>query len=427
LGIFSKMQSSFSLLMVEIKAEELLKGYVDSLSDDQIDTLSTFYILDFPIGEDNTKTGVLSFFQNIEGDEVLKSIEQSTYANKEEVIGFYNSSLHYLIENIKGVKDFQEYYSKYKMDKLGKKLYDGLLELLKKKIEGKLIEQYLDNRKDQITFLMQNIIADIGYDAFITPRYLIGSAQKFGGNESWKHRLERIWTCPGYIDALNSLKAEVYNGIDTIVKGKKNYYIIYLIGHYFKGACLNETYVWWEKNKLCLFEKKNDSVGPDSEKLIDFNKDKVKEYIIADGLRNISLDDIKYFKVDMPNSSKRKIILKTTSEDIYVDYDSLDVLEEIIPEKDYEVVDKIRKAETIKRATARKMKQKDAQEKKKSSKQNKSEGSSETKQSTEKSENSIPLDNDKVIEEIMKYKKLLDDGILTEEEFTAKKKQLLNI
>lgn len=39
----------------------------------------------------------------------------------------------------------------------------------------------------------------------------------------------------------------------------------------------------------------------------------------------------------------------------------------------------------------------------------------------------IPESTDEIIEEIRKYKTLVDEGILTEEEFTAKKKQLLNI
>ena len=35
--------------------------------------------------------------------------------------------------------------------------------------------------------------------------------------------------------------------------------------------------------------------------------------------------------------------------------------------------------------------------------------------------------NGDVVAEIQRYKKLMDDGILTEEEFTAKKRQLLGI
>ena len=43
----------------------------------------------------------------------------------------------------------------------------------------------------------------------------------------------------------------------------------------------------------------------------------------------------------------------------------------------------------------------------------------------EKKENVSSADNS--VEEILKYKQLLDSGILTQEEFEAKKKQILGI
>lgn len=43
------------------------------------------------------------------------------------------------------------------------------------------------------------------------------------------------------------------------------------------------------------------------------------------------------------------------------------------------------------------------------------------------SKNSQPMSTNDIDEELRKLKSLLDDGILTQEEFDAKKKQLLNL
>lgn len=38
-----------------------------------------------------------------------------------------------------------------------------------------------------------------------------------------------------------------------------------------------------------------------------------------------------------------------------------------------------------------------------------------------------PVSNESVVEELKKYKELMDEGVITEEEFTAKKEQLLKL
>ena len=44
-----------------------------------------------------------------------------------------------------------------------------------------------------------------------------------------------------------------------------------------------------------------------------------------------------------------------------------------------------------------------------------------------KIETTIPMDEDDIAEEIRKFKSLLDEGVITQEEFNKKKKQLLNL
>lgn len=404
-GLHNSVKDAGKLLAVSFKTGGIIKKYVQALTDEQMDMLLSFYILDFPIGKNEDKVGIYDFFMNITDRKYIDTfIEQSKALNKDDVIAFYNSSLLNLREEICAVECFEEFLTEENASKMYKELLDSACEEVRLRLE----KQFGGGKKDSY-----QLISEIGIENFYMPRYMFFhaiSCQFF----SWRKFMQNFDenTIAG---VRQYLLRELAKEMTTDVERKENVQLKNGI-----SVC-----IWRKQNSLCMLALDCNSIVSIKQ------RNEMKEL----AYREIQLEDILYFKVkgeyhrdqkitgggtnvflsqstiskgNYTNEIKsetvvtdtRYVVLHMKEKDYNFTYNSLDGFKEIIPEKDEDIVSEIKKQNII--------------------------GAVNSAEIQCEGENKVGA-ADTAVDEILKFKQLFDSGILTQEEFEAKKKQILGI
>ncbi len=317
-----------------------------------------------------------------------------------------------MLEKIRSVENFKEYFSGEKATKIANDMYVKLLDLLGKNVTKKLEVEFGGYKKDSF-----QLITEIGYEKFYLPRYMVFHSvccKSF----AWKNYMKdfdknTIEGVRQYL--LRELAKEMTEDVDRkeIVQLKSG----------------NHVCIWRKQNILCM-------LALDCSAIVSVEqKNELKEL----AYKEIAIDDIEYFKVkgeyhrdqkisgggtnvflsqatvsrgNYTNEIKsetvvtdtRYVVLHTVANDYNFTFESLDGFKDIIPEKDDDIVSQIKKQNIVNEVM--------------------SVGVQVAKEERQ-TERETKADNS--VEEILKYKQLLDSGILTQEEFDAKKKQILGI
>ena len=408
-GIQNAVKEVEKSAVAKSRINDIIYDYVQELTDEQMDTMLAFYVLDFSIGADERKSGIADFFLNIENETFIDEfIDASTSINKDEIVEFYNVSLSGLLEEIRNVENFKVYFSGDKANKIANDMYIKLLDLLGKKVAKKLETELGGYKKDSF-----QLISKIGYENFYNPRYMVFhaiSCKSF----AWKNFMQDY--DKNTIEGVRQyLLRELANEMTANIERKETVQL--------KNG--NPVCIWKSNNMFCM-------LALDCTTIVSVEqKNKLKEL----AYREIKIDDIEYFKVkgeyhrdqkisgggtnvflsqasvsrgnytdeiksETVVTDTRYVVLHTVEKDYNFTYESLDGFKDIIPEKDDDIVSEIKRQNIIS-------------------------GVASVGVQEEKKENVSSADNS--VEEILKYKQLLDSGILTQEEFEAKKKQILGI